>query len=102
MSAPGGETCAGARDRCPPGSESEYHLAFLRLEYGIPDPQARHRDHDGEKPRAELRPASVVEDVVEQLDEVIGRIDPEPPLGRRRELVSGIEDRRGEVPGLEE
>src|SRR3954454_1908958 len=95
------EASAG-RDRRPAGSESEYHLVFLRLEYGITDPQAGHRDDAGNGERTDLRPATAVDDAVEQVEEVVSGIEPEPPLGLRREVLGLVEDRRGEVPGLEE
>ena len=43
-----------------------------------------------------------VNKVVKQLDEVVGRIEPKSPLRCLRKPGLGIEDGRGEVPGLEE
>src|SRR4051794_7913003 len=99
---PIGAEAAVLRDRRPAGSESEYHFVFLRLEYGITDPQAGHRDRGGNGERTDLRPATGMNDIVKQVEEVESGIEAEPPVRLLRKLTGLVEDRRDEMPGLQE
>src|SRR5579875_1474716 len=88
----------------PPRSESEDHLVFLGLEYGIADSQAARREHGRRGHQAEPRPSLRAEHVVEQFDEVIRRVELEQPLRAfGKELaVDRVEDRRYVVSGFDE
>src|SRR3954451_8682913 len=79
--------------------ESEDELVFVTLECDITDPQAGRRDAGSRQEQQQVGPLPVEQDELEQLDEGIRRVRPAPPPRQRRRLV---EDRRREVPRLEE
>ena len=93
---------AGWRETGARRSESEDHLVFVGLEYGIADSQARRRDQRGRGHQADPRPMSRVQHVVKQFDEVERRIETKPPLHAFVKLRDRKEDRRREIPRLQQ
>src|SRR3954452_12815932 len=80
--------------------EAEDELVFIALEYGITDHQAHRRDGGRHHERLPVRPDALLDDVLEWLDERVGRVEPEPPLRIGRHVRLEVDDRRLEVPRL--